>query len=78
MKDFDLKSAFITFLVTFLTCLVIHSVRTDHLDEAVYNLILDNKMKNEQLQQAAQEINKLNNYIVANRNINKANEISNN
>lgn len=64
MEKFDLKSALIGFAVTFLFCLVVHSIRTDHLESSIYNLILDNQFKNEQLQRAAQDINKLNNNLL--------------
>lgn len=60
MKDFDLKSAFITFLVTAIGCLVMHVIVVDGLKDAVYSLTLDNQVKNYNIEQAVNQIRKVN------------------
>lgn len=70
IENFDLKSAFITFVVTFFACLIVHSIRVDGLENAVYGLsnqrLMDEQtilQKNQQIQQAVVEINRLNRII---------------
>lgn len=70
MENFDLKSAFVTFLITFFACLIIHSIRVDGLEDAVYGLTNDKylndqvvQQKNQTIQQAVNEINRLNRII---------------